>query len=104
MRNTIKVAVLAAATALPLASLAYTAEDYLAWVKENQAAQPQFVDGDVITFDKAELVRPFIPRSFQNEWIFEGMEMTIKDAGDLSPAPVYVDATEKYKGTATHGR
>jgi hypothetical protein len=33
-------------------------------------------------------VRPFIPTEFQDEWIFEGMEMTIKDAGDLTPAPM----------------
>jgi hypothetical protein len=102
MQKHIKVAVLAAAAAaLPFGASAYTADDYLAWLKENQSAEPQFVDGDVITYDKSDLVRPFIPKEFQEEWIFEGMEMTIKDAGDLTPAKIYMDATEKHKGTAT---
>ena len=73
----------------PLAASAFGPDDYLAWFKANQTAEPQFVDGDVITYDKADLVRPFIPEEFQSEWIFEGMEMTINDAGDLSPSDVY---------------
>ena len=72
-----------------------------AWLKANQTAQPQFVDGDKITFDKADLVRPFIPAEQQSEVIFEGMEITIKDAGDLSPADSFKAATEKFKGQAT---
>ena len=87
--------------AVLLAAGAYTEEDYLAWFKENQTAQPQFAEGDTITFDKADQVRPFIPKEFQSEWIFEGIEMKIKDAGDLSNADVYKAATEKNKGTAT---
>ncbi len=101
MQHHLKAVLFAAAAAVPFVAGAYTEEDYLAWFKENQAATPQFVDGDVITFDKAELVRPFIPKEFQDEWIFEGMEMTIKDAGDLTPSAAYMEATEKNKGTAT---
>ncbi len=86
---------------MPCVSAAYGPDDFLAWVGANQTAEPQFVDGDVITFGKADLIRPFIPTEFQDEWIFDGMEMTIKDAGDLTPAPIYVEATEKFKGTAT---
>ena len=86
---------------VPFTALAFSPDDFLAWLKENQTAQPQFVDGDVITYDKADLIRPFVPAEFQNEWIFEGMEMTIKDAGDLTPPQVYLDATERHKGQAT---
>ena len=100
MRNHLKAVMLAAAATLPFAAGAFTEEDYLTWFKANQTAQPQFVDGDVITLDKADLVRPFIPKEFQSEWIFDGMQMTIKDAGDLSPSDVYKAATEKNKGTA----
>ena len=96
-----KAVLFAAAAFMPFAAGAFGESDYLAWFKENQTAVPQFVDGDVITFDKADLVRPFIPAEFQGEWIFEGMEMTIKDAGDLSNAPVYNEATKKHYGTAT---
>ena len=100
MYKPLKAAVIAAAVA-PLAASAFGPDDYLAWFKANQTAEPQFVDGDVITYDKADLVRPFIPEEFQSEWIFEGMEMTINDAGDLSPSDVYKEATAKHAGTAT---
>ena len=62
---------------------AFSADDHQAWLDANQQAQPQFVDGDVITFDKADLVRPFIPAEQQEEVLFEGMEMVIKDAKKL---------------------
>ncbi|MEQ8659516.1 MAG: DUF1329 domain-containing protein, partial [Gammaproteobacteria bacterium] len=101
MRKHIRAAMLAAAAVTPFAAQAYGPDDFLSWLKTNQDAQPQFVDGDVITYDKADLVRPFIPTEFQDEWLFEGMEMTIKDAGDLTPAPMYMEATEKFKGQAT---
>ena len=91
---------LAASAVAPLAAGAFSPEDHLAWIKANQEAQPQFVDGDVITYDKADLIRPFIPAEQQSELIFEGMEMTIKDAGDLSPADVYKAATEQFGGQA----
>lgn len=96
-----KAVLFTAAAVMPFAAGAFGEADYLAWFKENQTAVPQFVDGDVITFDKADLVRPFIPKEFQDEWIFEGMEMTIKDAGDLQNAAVYQEATKKNYGTAT---
>ncbi|MGB1879390.1 MAG: DUF1329 domain-containing protein [Gammaproteobacteria bacterium] len=104
MHHGIKLAALVGAVTLPLTAGAFGESDYMAWFKENQSAEPQFVDGDVITYDKADLVRPFIPKEFQDEWIFEGMEMTIRDAnhdGNFHPAQRYLDATEKHAGTAT---
>jgi hypothetical protein len=85
----------------PVLAGAFSPEDHLNWLKANAAAQPQFVDGDVITFDKADLVRPFIPEEQQSELLFEGMQMTIKDAGDLTPADPFKQATEKFAGQAT---
>jgi hypothetical protein len=87
--------------AQPLIGHAFSPEDHLAWFKQNQAAQPQFVDGDTITYENADLIRPFIPAEQQDELIFEGMEMAIKDAGDLSPAESFQKATEQYYGQAT---
>ena len=101
MRKQFNIIALAAALIMPSIVHAFGESDYLAWFKANQSAQPQFVDGDVITYDKADLVRPFIPAEFQAEWIFKGMEMTIKDAGDLQNAKVYLEATAKNAGTAT---
>jgi hypothetical protein len=45
MRKHIRVAMLAAAAATPFATQAYGPDDFLSWVKINQDAQPQFVDG-----------------------------------------------------------
>ena len=101
MKHSIRLAVLAAIAAQPLASSAFTPDDHIAWIKANQSAKPQFVDGDTITYDKAELIKPFVPAEYQEVQIFEGMEMKIKDAGDISPPKAYADATEKFKGTAT---
>lgn len=83
------------------AAQAFSPEDHLTWFRANQEATPQFVDGDTITFENADLVRPFIPAEQQDEVIFEGMEMKIKDAGDLTPADIYKQATEQYAGTAS---
>ncbi len=101
MKNVLRYAVVAALSVQPLVAGAFTPDDYLAWLKANQDAQPQFVDGDTITFDKADLVRPFVPAEYQSELLFEGMDMKIKDAGDLSPSDSYKAATEKFNGQAT---
>ncbi|MSR15429.1 MAG: DUF1329 domain-containing protein [Gammaproteobacteria bacterium] len=101
MNKSLRYAVLAAFAVQPLVATAFSPEDHIAWIKANQDAQPQFVDGDTITFDKADLVKPFIPAEQQAEVLFEGMDMKIKDAGDLSSADSYKAATEKFKGQAT---
>jgi hypothetical protein len=106
--NRMHALLITACLALPLAAGAesdpyQTPDDFLAWLKKNQTAKPQFVDGDLIGFGQAELIRPFLPPAFQEEMIFEGMQVQIKDAGDLTPADVYKTATEKYYGQATIG-
>jgi hypothetical protein len=75
--------------------------DFTNWMKAQEGVQPQFIDGDVVTYDKAELLRPFVPPAYQDFMFYEGMEVAIKDAGDLSPAPMYKVATEKFKGQAS---
>ena len=94
-------ALTAAFAAHTLVAQAITPDDHPAWIKANQAAEPQFVDGDTITFDKADLVRPFIPVEQQPTLLFEGMEMKIKDAGDLTPSDAYKAATDQFAGQST---
>jgi hypothetical protein len=101
IKKSLRLAVLAALAAQPLVGSAFSPEDHMAWIKANQEAQPQFVDGDTITYDKADLVRPFIPAEQQETVLFEGMDMKIKDAGDVSPPDSYKAATEKFAGQAT---
>lgn len=77
-------------------------EQFLKWLAENQAAgQPEFADGDVIEFADADKIRPFVPPGYQDEMIFEGMEVTIRDAGDISPPQIYKDATAKHQNAVT---
>lgn len=91
--------------ASPLTAFAYDAHetpaDFIAWFEANRKAQPQFVDGDLITLDKADLLRPFVPPGYQNEMFFEGMQVQVKDAGDLTPADIYKAATKKFAGQAS---
>lgn len=91
--------------AQPLAAGAYdpyeTVADFMGWFEANQTAQPQFVDGDLITFDQAEMLRPFVPPAYQDEMFFPGMEVQIRDAGDLTPGDIYQAATKKFYGQAT---
>jgi endonuclease YncB( thermonuclease family) len=94
-------ALTAAFAAHTLVAQAITPDEHLAWIKANQSATPQFVDGDTITFENADLIRPFIPVEQQPTLIFEGMEMKIKDAGDMTPSDAYKKATEQFAGQAS---
>ena len=80
-----------------------TPQDFEAWLQRNQAAEPQFVDGDLIEYGKADLIRPFVPPSYQDEMIFEGMKVQIKDAGDITPADVYKKATAEHQSKTSIG-
>lgn len=100
MKNQLRGAVLAA-FAVPLCAGAITPDEHIAWIKDNQDVQPQFLDGDTITFDKADLIRPFVPLEYQAEMIFEGMDVRIKDAGDLSPHEAYKAATAAHQSKVT---
>lgn len=75
----------------------FTFEDFKAWMAANKDAQPQFVDGDVITEADRHLTDPFVPPGLQMA-DFYGEPVTIKDAGDLSPPQHFIDATEKFRG------
>jgi hypothetical protein len=95
-------------TGLALASLSVnaqslTAEDFERWFQENQKAQKNFKDGDLITYDKADLIRAFIPPGYQDEMIFDGMEVVVKDPTDLSPAAIYQEATKKFQSQVKLG-
>lgn len=74
----------------------------VAWGRDEvrRSAEPQFIDGEVVTYDKADTIRPFVPPDYQSKMIFDGMQVSIRDAGDLPPAAVYQEATARYQGQA----
>jgi hypothetical protein len=81
--------------ALGLASAAVAAEDA-------GTAAPQFKEGDVISFDDVDKLKPYLPEEFWDNrdfFFYEGMQMTIGPTNaDYGPPPEYTAATEKFKG------
>ena len=90
----------AAALALAAPAGAQKAED-------SGAAAPKFKEGDVITMDKIESIKPFLPPEFWNNrdfFFYDGMKMEIGPFfRDYSPAKEYVEATQKFKGKSKIG-
>ena len=88
---------LACAAALVLAApvMAQQAED-------SGVAGPKFKEGDTITMDNVESIKPYLPPEFWNNrdfFFYDGMKMQIGPAfRDYSPAKEYVEATNKFKG------
>jgi hypothetical protein len=68
---------------------------------------PSFKEGDVISLDQVEKLRPFLPEQFWDNrdfFFYEGMKLEIGPAQrDYTPAKEYVAATEKFKGQAKIG-
>lgn len=94
-----RTALLAAAVLLIASSaLGISREEWLKWLEANRKATADFEDGEVITHDEADRIRPFVPPGYQDEMIFEGMEVTVKDPSDLAPPEVYEAATLQFQG------
>ncbi len=70
--------------------------------QEDTAAAPTFSEGDVITIDQIDKLKPFLPPEFwanRDFFFYEGMQLEIGPSyADYSPPKVYKDATEKYRG------
>jgi hypothetical protein len=68
---------------------------------------PTFKEGDIITVDRIDALRPFLPAEFwanRDFFFYEGMQMEIGPAfRDYSPADAYKAATEKFGGQARIG-
>jgi len=79
---------------LPLASVA--AEE------DAGVTQPTFKEGDVITFDSIDKLRPFLPEEFWDNrdfFFYEGMQLEIGPTNaDYSPPQVWQEATERFRG------
>ena len=68
---------------------------------------PTFKEGDVISLDKVEALKPFLPEEFwanRDFFFYEGMQLEIGPSfKDYSPFAGYVEATKKYAGQAKIG-
>ena len=80
----------------------------LTLAQENTDASPDsgeefpFQEGDVITFDQIDKIKPYLPKPFWSNrdfFFYEGMQLKIGPTqADYSPANVHKAATEKYRG------
>jgi len=63
---------------------------------------PAFNEGDVLEMGDIDKLRPFLPKEVwanRDFFFYEGMKLEIGPSfADYSPAPVYQQATEKFKG------
>jgi len=93
-------AVLCAALAatLPSAAIAVGPERTLDWLEVQKNVTPTFKPGDVITYERADEIRPFVPPAYQEIMIFDGMEVEIGETSDLSPSDQYKQATLQHQG------
>jgi hypothetical protein len=68
---------------------------------------PTFKEGDMITLDKIEAIKPFLPPEFWDNrdfFFYEGMNMEIGPSfRDYSPPPIYKEATKKYSSAVKLG-
>ncbi len=83
---------------LPLSARAVGPDVFLDWLKSQESATPDFKPGDVISFADADRIRPFVPPSYQDIMIFDGMRVEIAETTDMSPADVYKQATLQHQG------
>ncbi len=84
-------------TLLALPALVVQAQD-----SPDAGDQPTFQEGDVITYEQLDKIKPYLPKEFwanRDFFFYEGMQLEIGPTqADYTPADVYVKATEKYKG------
>ena len=68
---------------------------------------PTFKEGDVVTYDKIEALKPFLPPEFWDNrdfFFYEGMQLEIGPSfADYGPPPVYDEATKKYSSAVKLG-
>ena len=71
------------------------------------AGGPSFKEGDVISFDRIDALKPYLPPEFWNNrdfFFYEGMKLEIGPSfRDYLPAKEYVAATKQFKGQAKIG-
>jgi hypothetical protein len=85
---------------LLLASPAFAAEDVA-------PGSPTFKEGDVISMDQIEKLKPFLPEEFwanRDFFFYEGMQLEVGPSfKDYSPFTGYVEATQKNAGQSKIG-
>jgi hypothetical protein len=100
MRPTPWIASLGMAILVPLTASGQPPEDAT-------ATGPSFREGDILTLDQIDKLRPFVPKPFWDNrdfFFYEGMRLEIgPEQRDYSPSKEFQAATEHYRGQARIG-
>lgn len=87
---------------LPVLVLVLLAAAAPARAQDDAGAAPSFREGDVLDIGDIEKLRPYLPKEVwanRDFFFYEGMKLEIGPAfADYSPAQVYQQASEKFKG------
>ena len=90
-----------------LAALAIAAPAAAQKKEDTGVVGPSFKEGDVITFEKIDSLKPFLPPEFWNNrdfFFYEGMKLEIGPSfRDYSPAAEFQEATKRFAGQAKIG-
>ncbi len=90
----------------PLLVLGLAAVPALAQEDAGVGAVP-FQEGDAIPFGQVDRLKPYLPKPFWDNrdfFFYEGMQLDIGPTqADYSPAQIYRDATERFRGQARIG-
>src|SRR5690606_26088662 len=93
---------------LVLVSLAFAVAPSISRAQDDApSGPPPFQEGDVIGLEDIEKLRPYLPKevwSNRDFFFYEGMKLEIGPMfADYAPAPVYREATERFRGQAKLG-
>ena len=95
-----------AKTSFATSAAKLTPEDLYNWNKKYKDTKPQMKVGDIITYDKKELLEPFVNPAIQPLWFHEDMAYDIgglPDTNNYSPPPIFWETTEKFRGQSKIG-
>jgi hypothetical protein len=85
-----------------LAALVASAPAFAQQAEDAGASTPTFKEGEVITFDQIQKLRPFLPDEFWDNrdfFFYEGIQLEIGPTQfDYSPSDQYKAATERFRG------
>ena len=75
--------------------------------QDAEGTSPGFKEGDILTFETVDKLKPYLPKEFWNNrdfFFYEGMQLEIGPTQrDYSASDAYKAATEKYRGQAKIG-
>lgn len=84
-------------------ALAVSYDDVLAWVDRYAEAPADGLAPGTYGHDRIADLAAYLPVGYVDEFEFDALELEIMPTANYTPHPVYIEATEKFVGTASIG-